>query len=284
MDDSPARTRAITTVEAETTSSIISGDTVIMTLTDDDAGGGGNFPQQLASRDAETIRSAIEEFHRQRSVRTILLGTLWAVLATFALMAMLKLVGMLFRKVYAKLRSWHGKYIRSIRIQKLELLPARIASSLFLFARAVRLVLSVLLLYFYLSVVFSFFPWTHGYATVLFGYILYPLRTAGAAFAGFLPNVFFIAVILVIAYYVVKLLKFFFAEIEKSTIALPGFYIDWAQPTYKITRFLVIVFTAIIVFPYLPGSKSPAFRGVSISSAFWCLWAPVQQSRTSWRG
>ena len=265
IDDSPARTRAITTVDAETTTAIVSGDTVIMTVTDADGTAAGISRQQLAAQDAQTIRAAILDFRREHSVRAILTGFLLAVLATIALILLLKLMGMLFRKIYGTLRSWHGKYIRSIRIQKVELLPAeRITSSLILLARGLRLMLSVLLLYFYLSVVFSFFPLTRGYASVLFGYVLYPLRTVGAAVAAYLPNVFFVAVILTVAYYAVKVVKFFFAEIGKGTIALPGFYSEWAQPTYKIARTLIIVFTAVMVFPYLPGSKSPAFQGISI--------------------
>ena len=265
IDDSPERTKAITTVDAETTTAIVSGDTVIMTLTDRDAAAAGRPRQQLAAEDAQIIRSAIMDFRRTHSARTILLGVLWTVLATFALIMILKFVGVLFRGIYAKLRSWHGKYIRSIRIQKLEPLPAeRITSTLLLAARVLRFVVSLLLLYFFMSLVFSFFPWTRGYASVLLGYVLYPLRTVGAAFAEYLPNVFFVAVIVVVAYYAVKLVKFFFTEIEKGTITLPGFYTDWAQPTYKITRFLLIIFTAIVVFPYLPGSKSPAFQGISI--------------------
>ncbi len=265
IEDSPARTRAITIEDAETTTSIVSGDTVIMTLTDRDAAAAGASRQQLAAEDAQTIRSAIEDFRHAHSLRTILLGSLWAVLATFVFLLVLKLIGTSFRKLYAKLRTWHGTYIRSIRIQKLELLPAeRIVNLLRLLARGLRIVVSVLAAYFYLSLVFSFFPWTRGYAAVLFGYVLYPLRTVGSAFEESLPNVFFIAVILVVAYYGIKIVKFFFLQIEKGTITLPGFYTDWAQPTYKIARFLIIVFTAVVIFPYLPGSKSPAFQGISI--------------------
>ena len=265
IDDSPARTRAITTADAETTTAITSDDTVIMTITDRDAAAAGVSRQELAKEDAQIIRDAIIAFRRQHSLRTILLGALWAVLATFALILILRVMGTLFRNLYKNLRRWHGKYIHSIRIQKLELLPAeRITNSLLLLARGLRLVLSLVLAYFYLSLVFSFFPWTRGYASVLFGYVLYPLRTVGSAFAMYLPNLFFIGVILVVAYYAVKVVKFLFSEIEKGTISLPGFYNDWAQPTYKIARFLIIVFTAVVVFPYLPGSKSPAFQGISI--------------------
>jgi small-conductance mechanosensitive channel len=263
--DSKARAAAITTVDAETTTAIMSDETVILTVTDRDAAAAGLSRQQLAADDAQKIQSAIQSARHEHSLRTILFGALWTVLATFGLILALKLFVIIFPKIYSLLQRWHGKYIHSVRIQKLELIPAeRITVSLVLLTRGLRLVLTLILLYFYASLVFSFFPWTRGYASVLWGYVLYPLRTVGAGFAAYLPNVFFIAVILVVAYYAVKLVKFFFLEIGKGTISLPGFYTDWAQPTYKITRFLIIVFTAIVIFPYMPGSKSPAFQGISI--------------------
>jgi small-conductance mechanosensitive channel len=55
-----------------------------------------------------------------------------------------------------------------------------------------------------------------------------------------------------------------FTELERGTIGFRTFYPEWAEPTYKIVRFLVIALTLIIVFPYLPGAKSPAFQGISI--------------------
>ena len=42
------------------------------------------------------------------------------------------------------------------------------------------------------------------------------------------------------------------------------FYEDCSRPTYKIVRFLIIAFAAIFVFPYLPGSSSPVFQGISV--------------------
>ena len=79
-----------------------------------------------------------------------------------------------------------------------------------------------------------------------------------------MPNLFFLAVIFVVAYYLSKFVKFMFREVSKGTVSLPGFYAEWAMPTYKIVRVLIVVFTIIVAFPYLPGSKSPAFQGVSI--------------------
>src|SRR5262249_10762436 len=39
---------------------------------------------------------------------------------------------------------------------------------------------------------------------------------------------------------------------------------DWAEPTYKLVRAAVIAFALIVAYPYIPGSSSEAFKGVSI--------------------
>lgn len=59
-------------------------------------------------------------------------------------------------------------------------------------------------------------------------------------------------------------IKHFGDELEKGTLTLPGFNKDWAIPTFKIVRFLIIAMAVIIIYPYLPGSDSKAFEGVSI--------------------
>jgi small-conductance mechanosensitive channel len=53
-------------------------------------------------------------------------------------------------------------------------------------------------------------------------------------------------------------------EIERGALKIPGFYIDWANPTYQIIRVLFLAFMLIVIFPYLPGSNSPVFKGVSV--------------------
>ena len=122
----------------------------------------------------------------------------------------------------------------------------------------------VILIYFYITLFFSFFSFTQTWASVLFGYILTPLSNAIKAIIGYLPNVFAILIIFFILKYALKLIKIFFDAINSELIKIKGFYKDWATPTYMIARFLVIVFGVIVVFPYLPGSNSPFFRGISV--------------------
>lgn len=86
----------------------------------------------------------------------------------------------------------------------------------------------------------------------------------GLAVVTYLPNLFFIAVIVFVTRFLIKVIHLVFSEVGRGTIAFPGFHNEWAEPTYKIVRFLVIAFAAIVIFPYLPGSDSPAFQGVSV--------------------
>ena len=63
---------------------------------------------------------------------------------------------------------------------------------------------------------------------------------------------------------VTKCIHFVFNELGKGTIKIGGFQPDWAESSYKIVRFLIIAFCLIVIFPYLPGSESPAFKGISV--------------------
>lgn len=262
---SPERIRAVHIEDAETTTAIVSEDVVLATVTDNDAHGSGKTRLQLAQDYAEVIRDEALALRGQHSLRTISLGVLYTLIATALIVAIFKLLAWAFAKLYAALAASRGVYIRSIRIQRLELVPAeRITGFLHTAAQGVRLLLSVSLLYAYVAVVTSFFPWTRGYSATLLQYFMAPLRIVWAALTAYLPNLFFLVVIFVVAYYVSKFVKFIFREIAKETVTLPGFYPEWAMPTYKIIRVLIVVFTLIVAFPYLPGSKSPAFQGVSI--------------------
>jgi small-conductance mechanosensitive channel len=259
------RINGVRVVDEGNLTEIVSEDTVLATVSDADAKAVGSTRQALASEYAKQITTAAEALQRTFSLRSILLSVLYAALSTAILVLLLKLLGLIFPKFYATLESWHGIYIRSLRIQKLELLPAeRITALLRTMAQLTRFLLTLALLYVYLTVTLSFFPRTQGFSSTLLRYVLWPLRAVGNAILAYLPNVFFILVILLVAYYVIKFVKLFFTAVGRRKITLPEFYPEWAMPTYRITRFLIIAFTAVVVFPYLPGSSSPAFRGVSI--------------------
>jgi small-conductance mechanosensitive channel len=74
----------------------------------------------------------------------------------------------------------------------------------------------------------------------------------------------FLIVLVLVARYGLNLLRAFFLGVQHSRISITGFDPDWALPTYKIARLAVVAFTVVVAYPYIPGSESPAFKGVSL--------------------
>lgn len=252
-------------MDSETTTDIVAGDTILMSVTDADAQAEGKPRLALAEEYAAKIRAAVVAHNKAYSMRTILFGALYSLLATLALIVALAVINHFLPKIVAIIESWRGAYIRSIRIQSIEVInEERIAALIISLVRGIRAILMLGLFYLYIPLVLSFFPWTRGMATQLFEYILTPIEKVGLSFVSYLPNIFFLLVIGAVTHYAIKFIRFLFAEVEKQTITIPGFYHDWADPTFKIVRFLMIAFAAVVAFPYLPGSDSPAFKGVSV--------------------
>ena len=255
----------ITVADNEVTSDIVVQDLVLMAVTEADAQAQGKPRQELAQEYAEKIRSAIKSYRTERSLRHLVIDAGQALAVTLLLVFLLFAMKHYVPRIEARITSWKGTRIRSLHFQSIEFLnEGRIVAMLLTALRFMRVLLVIGLLYLYIPLVLSFFPMTEGLAARLFGYIETPVVKIWQGVVAYLPNIFFVAVISVCAFYVIRFSKFLFSEVERQHISLPGFYPDWAMPSFKIVRFLIIAFALVVAFPYLPGSDSPAFKGVSV--------------------
>jgi len=125
-------------------------------------------------------------------------------------------------------------------------------------------VLVVGLTWVFLATEFNYFPWTREHGKLLLQYITTPLLFVVHGFLNYLPNLFYILVIVTAMVYVGKFVRLIAREVQRGNIRIAGFYPEWVPPTYKIVRFLLIAFTAVIIYPYVPGEGSPAFKGVGL--------------------
>jgi small-conductance mechanosensitive channel len=128
----------------------------------------------------------------------------------------------------------------------------------------VRLVLILLALDLYLTFVLGLFPWTRAISLTLVNYALTPIKSVLLAVAGYLPKFLFVVVIGAVLYVAIRLVGGFFRQIEDGRLQFEAFPPEWANPTNKIARVLLIAFGLVVAFPYLPASDSPAFTGVSV--------------------
>jgi small-conductance mechanosensitive channel len=209
---------------------------------------------------------AMEETVTQTTMFTGFAAKFGIVLGVVAGQALLiRIIWVVFKKIAKRIEAGTGTRIKPLSIKKLNLLTAKQITNVILFLlKIVKYVITVFQLFITVPIVFSLFPATEKLASTIFGYILSPLKKILLNIVGYIPNLFTIIIILLIAKYVIRALKFFAAQIARGKLKIPGFFPDWAQPTFNILRVLLYAFTVAIIYPYLPGSESRIFQGVSV--------------------
>jgi small-conductance mechanosensitive channel len=255
----PAR---LAVVHRETVSEFVIGERVLGVVTEGDAAGAGMERRAYADAMLGRIRDVVTRTREEFTPRAVALGAMQALAASLVLVVALWGSRNLSRRARLRLTRWSEE---AVRIQRAELVSRDRAAAL---ARAVvrlsAVVLTLVALGIWLEVVLHALPWTRPYARVVLEWVGTPLAVIWTSFLAFLPNLFFILVIAGLTYAVLRVVRVFFGEIERGNIGFETFPAEWAEPTYKIVRILAIALAFVAAFPYIPGSQSPAFQGVSI--------------------
>ena len=250
--------------ESQFGSAIQLGDFVLLVVTDSDAKHLQVSRSAMANYYAKQMRDVLRVARLQHSRKYLIRASIYAVV-TFGVYLLLLWVVVAGTRWLLKRLVPVAAHLKGIKIQRTELLGGtRIAGMVSAFLRAVRVVIIFALTWVFLGTEFNYFPWTRGHGQRLLDYIVTPIRYVVRALVNYLPNLFYILVIVTMMVYVMKFVRLLAREVERGNITISGFYSEWVQPTYKIIRFLLIAFTAVIIYPYLPGENSPAFKGVGL--------------------
>jgi len=190
---------------------------------------------------------------------------MYGIFDTLGLILLILLIGVFYKKAISKGPDWQKALNQKLQIKDFQILPPNsVLNMIYGLLGISRLLLTVFLLYLYFSIILSLFPWTERLTPILLGFIKDPLHQVFSGFIQFIPNFILIVITMVVAKFILKILRIFFAAIEKKQLHFAGFYPEWAQPTFQLFRGLAIAFSLVIIYPYIPGSNSPAFQGVSV--------------------
>ncbi|MFD2938909.1 mechanosensitive ion channel family protein [Flavobacterium notoginsengisoli] len=242
---------------------VYKNDLVLMSVLESDAKAENQTVSFIANRNLKIIKSAIIYQNENYSQLPKRFG--YTALLVLIIGLILFLVNNVFRLIKKYIVKNKEKYFKGVNYNTVKILSPD--KQLFLFLRFfgfIRILTLILIVYLSLPILFSIFPATKEYTTTLLRWILTPAKSALMGFVGFLPSLFTIIVIIIIFKYSLKIIKFFFDEIKSENIKIDGFYSDWALPTFNVIRLLMYAFMLVVIFPYLPGSDSAIFKGVSV--------------------
>ncbi len=241
------------------------GPEVVLTITEQDAKARRSTPQILAERLLPMIQSGIARYRDDRKPRQLARNSFYALLASLAFLAACFLVIISTGKLFPWLARGVAARVPGIRVKEVEIVsPATIAAFGLQILKFLRLILLLVLLFVYAAFNLRLFPWTRAVGESIMGYFSLSLEFILSALAGYLPNLFIVAIIAFLAFYLLRVVKPFFMAVDRGHLVIPGFYPDWGRPTYNLLVIFVLALAVILAFPYLPGFNSPAFQGVSV--------------------
>lgn len=241
------------------------GNKVLSSFTDQDGLWEGCSRDQLAAAKRKVIVDKLKVMKDEHSLWQLGKRILYFILVIVGQFLLFKLTIWLFNKLKVRIQRLKDTKLKPISIQDYELLDTQKQVNLLVFlASLLRYAVMLLQLILTVPLLFAIFPQTKDLAYKLFSYIWDPIKSIFLGIVEYIPNLFTIFVIWLAVKYLVRLVRYLASEIQSERLKIGGFYADWAMPTFHIVRFLLYAFMIAMIYPYLPGSKSGVFQGISV--------------------
>ncbi|HTJ17338.1 MAG TPA: mechanosensitive ion channel domain-containing protein [Steroidobacteraceae bacterium] len=225
----------------------------------------GETTQLVAEAAATRLGQAVAEYRAQHTPRYLLIQTGWALVALAIYSGLLWLLIQIDRRVgrlvagaaAAGADRLHVKGVRLFDPEQISLFARRLFTGL-------AYVLGFIATYGWITFTLLLFPYTRPSGEQMEGQLLGIVGDMALSIANAIPGLLLVIVILLIARLIIRLASLFFDRIARGKISMGGLDADTVVPTRRIFQFVVWAFAAALAYPYLPGSDTDAFKGVSV--------------------
>ena len=225
----------------------------------------GETPAGVAMAAVGRIETVLGEVAELRRPRQLLVATLLVVLVTALFVALTWGLMKARRAVSQRIREATERKLQETKVGDADLIrSSRVIE--FIDRSVGALAIGLFLFFAYSWVTFSLrrFPYTRPWGESLRAFLLGQLASVGVAIVESLPGLFTVVLIFLLTRFVVRVVNVLFLAIEQGRLELPWVYPETAEPTRKLLSVGLWLFAVAIAYPYLPGSGSDAFKGMSV--------------------
>ncbi|WP_432719757.1 mechanosensitive ion channel family protein [Jeongeupia wiesaeckerbachi] len=118
--------------------------------------------------------------------------------------------------------------------------------------------------YVWMSYVLRLFPYTRIWGEQLDAAVLKLLSQFAIAILSALPSLAVVVLILVLTRWFVRGINYLFVQVESGRVQFGFFDADTAATTRKLLSVAAWLFAIAMIYPYLPGANTDAFKGLSV--------------------
>ena len=218
-----------------------------------------------AERAASALREAIAASREGREIRAVLRALAIAAVVTAITFSLLwgslrvrqAIAGWLVRVSQAQVERLKVSGIELIRRDRLAWLAQGAVA-------VVHTLLALLLVYTWVSLVLAQFPYTRVWGTNLRDFLVDIAASIGTSVVGAVPGLVTAVLIFYFTRFMAGLLDAFFERASHSRQRLSWLEPDVVGPTRRIAKAVLWLFALAMAYPYLPGSHTEAFKGLSV--------------------
>jgi len=244
---------------------ILLNDVIILRVFDSDASKEGISRGTFSFGARGRIIRAIYTYRYERSYDALLKNILYSTGAIVACFILLFIIRFIMKKINLLIENRLKAKFETLESKSYQLIRSnQILVTIFGFIKSIKFFAMLIVIFLTSQYILGLFPWTRFISVSLIQIFIKPFGDFGLALLNFIPSLAFLIVIFFITKYALKLLKLLFLGLKQGSITITGFDPDWSIPTYKIVRIMIIAFAVIVAYPYIPGSESEAFKGVSL--------------------
>lgn len=242
---------------------ICRGEILFFLGTDDLDRESGESLEQAAQAAQRNLADALQARIAERSWPVIRAGLLFTVSGLLLLVAVCFVIwkGHAYLLSFVHVRA--GSFPIGLRVFGFDLLPYLVAIVRSL-VRTIAWLLTLVLFYLWVTLSLRRFPYTEPWGNQAGSYVLRLLRELGDTVVFSIPGLLAVFVIFLGTRWLIRLAYALFDQIAVGKINVSWMDADVAKATQRIFAAIAWVFAIIVAYPYIPGSHTDAFKGISV--------------------
>lgn len=258
--------RGATIVPYGDSRALVVGDRVIVGITPDDVdSSAGETVDIVAGRAAENLNAALTSWAEQRRPEVVVRGVTRVLIASLLALLLFVALSWLRRRI---MRALPSRAERAIEKRHVTLFGQDVRGFAVKFLHGLvsagYVLVALIILYSWLMFCLKQFPFTEPWGDGLAGFLIGIGTTIGLGIVRGIPEMIMVVLVLFVTRFFVRLVATLFDAVERGQVKIRGVHPDTADATRRIASALVWVFGIAIAYPFIPGSSSDAFKGISV--------------------
>ena len=238
---------------------------VFMVTSGDVDGLSGDTLESVTRQAVDGLKLAVQEGHELHNVRQLLVAAGWTAIVTLIYLLVVRGCIAANRRLGVKLSVAVQTSIEKLKVAGVVAVqPAHFLAVTRHLVALLAWAVGLFATYLWLTLSFERFPYTRPWGEHLTSFLLDTLAKIAEAILSAVPGLVVVILIFLIARFVLRAVRVFFDRIAAGQISLGWLDSDTVKPTTRIVTVVVWLFAFAMAYPYLPGSDSEAFKGVSV--------------------